>query len=249
MAATLKELAEIVGLERSTVAYALSGKGTIAPATRAKVLRKAAQIGYMPNRMARRLRSSQTKLIGLVVPDVLGSYNEIVQEAFRGVAARGYDVEIALTEFKPEMEDRAVRSLLESRVDGIILKTGYPRWSDVPGGSALRQMKETGTTAVCLDYAPEGSELPCFQIPARQMGLMVTEHLLALGHRRIAWLLPTHCRVGYSSLSGSCGRFGRCHASGRDGHLRVDRIYAHVARSDTTIVCYFGRRRLKRLPF
>jgi len=211
MPVTLKELADMVGLERSTVAYALSGKGTISAQTRAAVLSKAAEVGYMPNRMARRLRSRQTKLVGLVVPDVFGVYNEIVQEAFRGLTARGYDVEISLTEFKPEFEERAIRSLLESRVDGVILKTLYAKWADVPEGSSLRQLKETGTATVCLDYAPEGSGLSCFQLPSREIGRMVTQHLLEQGHRRIAWLLPTHApwdaRIYWDRVAGSGDAF------------------------------------------
>lgn len=196
MAVTLKELADMVGLERSTVAYALSGKGTISARTRAAVLSKAAEVGYMPNRMARRLRSRQTKLVGLVVPDVFGAYNEIVQETFRTLTGQGYDVEIALTEFSPELEERAIRSLLESRVDGIILKTLYAKWSDVPAEASLRQLKELGTPVVCLDYAPEESGLSCFQLPSREIGKMATEHLLSQGRRRIGWLLPTQAPWG-----------------------------------------------------
>lgn len=207
MPVTLKELADMVGLERSTVAYALSGKGTISPHTRAVVLSKAAEVGYMPNRMARRLRSRQTKLVGLVVPDVFGAYNEFVQESFRRLTAQGYDVEIALTEFKPEFEERAIRSLLESRVDGIILKTLYAKWADVPEGSSLRQLKETGTATVCLDYAPEESGLGCFQLPSREIGRMITQHLLQQGHRRMAWLLPTQApwdaRIYWDRVAGS----------------------------------------------
>ena len=131
MPVTLKQLAQELGLHHSTVAYALSGKGTVKQATRQRVREAAVQFGYVPNGLARRMRSRRTNLIGLVIPDVLINYNEFIQQIFRGSLERGYDAQIGLTEFKRDLEDKAVRFLMESRVDGMIIRSSFFRWEEV----------------------------------------------------------------------------------------------------------------------
>jgi LacI family transcriptional regulator len=222
MAVTLKELARALKLDHSTVAYALSGKGTIADKTRAMVARKAAEMGYVPNRLARQLRSQQSRVIGLVVPDALLPYNDLVQQVFHGVIHRDYGVEVALTEFDPDLEDRALRSLLGARVDGVILKSRYGSWSDVPKGAAMQQLVARGVPTVTLDYPTRGSGLPHFQIPARRMGQMLTEHLLGLGHRVIAMLFPVPAPLGPPQTDRITGAAEAMRAAGLDGSaLRV----------------------------
>jgi LacI family transcriptional regulator len=190
MPVTLKQLAHELGLHHSTVAYALSGKGTVKQATRQRVKEAAAQLGYVPNGLARRMRSRRTNLIGLVVPDVLINYNEFIQQTFRGAHGRGYDAQIALTEFNPELEDQAVRFLMESRVDGIILRSGFFSWDKVPQTHALRQLVGQKVPTITYGVPLEGSPFPCLPLPSLRQGQVLGEHLLDLGHRRLAWLLP-----------------------------------------------------------
>ena len=222
MSVTIKQLADVMGLDHSTVAYALSGKGTIRQDTRDRVFQKATELGYMPNRLARQLRTRQTRVIGLVIPDVVLAYNEIVQQTFRGIISRGYDIEIALTEFDADLENRAIRSLLESRVDGIILKTRYAHWSDVPTDSSLRQLVAQQIPTVCLDYAAEGSGLSCFQSPAKAIGRLITEHLLTQGRRQITWLFPQPEPLAMVHLQRVDGAKEALRAAGQDAStLRV----------------------------
>jgi LacI family transcriptional regulator len=190
MPVTLKQLAQELGLHHSTVAYALSGKGTVKQATRQRVKAAAVQLGYVPNGLARRMRSRRTHLIGVVVPDVLINYNEFIQQTFRGAHGRGYDAQIALTEFNPELEDQAVRFLMESRVDGMILRSGFFSWDKVPQHHALRQLVAQNVPAITYGVPIEGSPFPCLPLPNLRQGQILAEHLLELGHRKLAWLLP-----------------------------------------------------------
>ena len=190
MPVTLKQLARELGLHHSTVAYALSGKGTVKQATRLRVKEAAVRNGYVPNGLARRMRSRRTQLIGLVVPDVLVNYNEFIQQTFRGAHGRGYDAQIALTEFNAELEDQAVRFLMESRVDGIILRSGFFSWDKVPRDHALRQLVAQDVPAITYGVPIEGSPFPCLPFPNLRQGQVLADHLLNLGHRQLAWLLP-----------------------------------------------------------
>lgn len=66
----MKEVAEAAGVSVNTVSRALNGKSEISPETRARILEVAAKVGYRPNRLARRFRSSKTGTIGVVVADI-----------------------------------------------------------------------------------------------------------------------------------------------------------------------------------
>jgi LacI family transcriptional regulator len=190
VATGIKDIARKLNLGSSTVAYALSGKGTIGEATRQRVLRAAAEIGYTPNKLAARMRSKRTNVIGLVIPDVVLAYNELIQQIFRNAVSAQYEVQIALTEFREDLEDRAIRSLLESRVDGIILKTHYPSLGQAPKGHALRQLHEQRIPTVVYGHRLGGTGLAAYELPARRIAELLCQHLLELGHRRFAWLFP-----------------------------------------------------------
>jgi DNA-binding LacI/PurR family transcriptional regulator len=190
MPVTLKRLARELGLHHSTVAYALSGKGTVKEATRQRVRETAAQLGYVPNGLARRMRARRTNVIGLVVPDVLINYNDFIQQTFRIAHERGFDAQIALTEFAADLEDQAVRFLMESRVDGVILRSRFNRWDDVPAGHTLRQLHAQRVPTISYGVPIEGSSFPCLALPIHRQGEVLAQHLLQLGHKQLAWLMP-----------------------------------------------------------
>jgi DNA-binding LacI/PurR family transcriptional regulator len=183
-------IAADLSLGISTVAHALAGDGTISEKTRQRVLSHAIEVGYVPDRNARRMRAKRTGIIGLLVPDVVLNYNEIVQHVFRHVKVRGDEVQIALTEFNGELEDRAVTAMLACRADGILMRSHYARWSDVPERHALRRSVAGGVPLVLWANPIEGSGLPVCRGPFAAQGRQVAEHLIALGCRRLALCLP-----------------------------------------------------------
>jgi len=191
LAIGIKDIAEDLNLGLSTVAQALRGNGTISPRTRRLVVEHAAKVGYTPNRHAQRMRGRQTGVIGLIVPDVvLSPYVEVVQHLFHLVESQGKELQIALTEFYDEMEDRAFKSMFASRVDGIIAKVGFARWEDVPSNHYLRRAKDDGITVVSFSNPIAGSNLPYMVHPMEQSLRLVVRHLIGLGHRRFGALVP-----------------------------------------------------------
>lgn len=191
MAVGLKEIASELNLGVSTVAQALAGTGTVSPRTRQLVIEHAQKVGYTPNRHAQRMRGGHTGAIGLIVPDVvLSPYVEVVQHLFQMLEGRGSELQISLTEFYPNLEDRAFRSLVASRVDGIIAKVSYSRWEDVPSEHYFRRAKADGIPIVLYSNPIEGSGLPYLVHPLEASTRLVVRHLLALGHRRFAAFAP-----------------------------------------------------------
>ncbi len=232
MPVTIKELALALELDHSTVGYALSGKGTIKEETRRRVREKAAELGYVPNAIARRMRTQKTGTIGLVVPDVVLIYNELVQHIFRGAIARGSEVQIALHEFNADLEDRALRSLLEARVDGIILKSHFDNWENVPESHALRQVAAQNVPTVCYSYSIANSPFPTLALAVERQGEMAAEHLLGLGHRDFAWLFPVEefFRAQTDRLAGSRRALAKCGLSLPDSRVLSLRDQGGAAR-------------------
>ncbi len=188
MAVTLKQLAEVLGLDVSTVSYALSGKGTINEETRRRVRELADEMGYVPNRLARRLRTQTANAIGLVVPDAL-AYGPLIQQVFRQAGKGGLEVSVAFTEFDADLEHRPILSLMELQVDGIILRSTFPRLVDCPGGHALRRLAAGHMPAVAYGFPIEGSPIPAVTLPIARQAEMILTHLIERGHRRFAALL------------------------------------------------------------
>ena len=117
---TSTDVAAHVGLSQATVARVFSNPAKVAPATRARVEAAAAELGYVPNAIARSLKSQRTNIIAAVVPSV-GEYWQSVLTAFsRELAARQH--QLLLFSFSdPEQIDAVLTSLAQYRVDGVIL--------------------------------------------------------------------------------------------------------------------------------
>ena len=214
MSVNLKHLARELGLDSSTVSYALSGKGSVSEATRARVREAAERLGYVPNGLVRRMRAQQTRTLGLVIPDSILIYNELIQQLYRGAAARGYELQIALTEFQVGAEERAVQSFLESRVDGMIIRSHYSRWDEVPPQAALRSAVTRKLPIVTYGPTLARSPFPAFELPMKDRSRRAALHLLELGHRHLACLLPTHLPLFGPHLSTIEGIHEALHAHG-----------------------------------
>jgi LacI family transcriptional regulator len=122
MVVTTKDIARICGISRATVDRALNGKTGIKEETRELILKKAEELGYRPDLLARSLVKGKTMTLGIVVFDVRNRYfaqmlNTIELEAKK----RGYFVYITLTEKDPNTEKKLIHQLIDRRVDGLIL--------------------------------------------------------------------------------------------------------------------------------
>jgi DNA-binding LacI/PurR family transcriptional regulator len=179
---TVRDVARASGVSISTVSRALTSPGLVAAATRERVTRAAADLGYRPNRAASGLRAGRTGTLGLVVPDLENPYFASVT---KGVQARaravGYGVFVVDVEEEPHQESGETRLLLE-QTDGVVIAS--PRVGDddlralldvVPGSRAVLVNRRLGGVAsVTADDAASAA--------------LALDHLRALGHRRVAYV-------------------------------------------------------------
>jgi DNA-binding LacI/PurR family transcriptional regulator len=180
---TIKQVAEASGVAPSTVSNALTGKGYVAPETRSRVVETAASLGYRASSLARSLRLQQTWSVGLLLADVSNPFFPAVVRGIEDVLwGQQYNLVLCNTDYRKDKETAYLRHLLDKRLDGLILASTASDSDDVlelqaqrvPFVMLNRRHVSARTSYVGMDN--EGG-----------VGMAI-EHLLALGHRRIAFI-------------------------------------------------------------
>ncbi|MFD4421805.1 LacI family DNA-binding transcriptional regulator [Agromyces sp. NPDC058484] len=178
-AATIYDIAELAGVNPSTVSRALGKPGRISAATAEKVHKAAARLEFRANPMARALQTGRTRMLGLVVADIT---NPVVFDIVRGAeaeaAAAGYTLVIAESQESSLNEAEAVERLLPS-VDGLVLATTRMAADSI---DEVAQRKPV----VLINRALDGVEsvLPDVETGVEE----ILDHLASLGHRSVAYL-------------------------------------------------------------
>lgn len=202
--ATLKDVALAAGVSQSTTSRALSGEGYVAAGVRERVVAAAESLGYVPHAMARSLRKQDSRTIGVLVSDLR---NAFYADLAAGIAARarreGYTMMLVDDQGSTEAEMDAARAFVATRVAGVIVTplsgdvSEYLMRQHIPVIEADRQFSAGRCDAVIIDNSGVAKRM--------------TDHLIDLGHRRIAlfidettWTTGGERAAGYrSSLEGS----------------------------------------------
>ncbi|MCI9621428.1 MAG: LacI family transcriptional regulator [Dorea sp.] len=179
---TIGDVARIAKVSKSTVSHVLNNTKNVSDKTREKILKVIEETGYTPNLVAKALKKSETKTIGLVISDIQNQYFIDVIKAISDECIRnGYMVFLADSNDDPVRELEIAKSFCERCVDGVILSPTansekyvgqYFRERDIPIVYIDRMLDLNG------DWV--GSE------NHRSMRNL-TEHLISLGHKRIAF--------------------------------------------------------------
>ncbi|MBK5248415.1 MAG: LacI family DNA-binding transcriptional regulator [Actinomycetales bacterium] len=178
MTTTIHDVARAAGVSISTVSRALAGSAVVAPNTRDRVRRVSVELGYEPNRAARQLVTGQGQSIGLVVPDLENSFYSSVTKGMQNrVRTEGLTAVIADTD-EDVSREREVLAQLAAVVDRMILAS--PRSSD----EDLLRLAER--TSIVLVNRMLG-DIPAVVGDNADGMRQALSHLLALGHRRIAY--------------------------------------------------------------
>ncbi len=169
-----------------TVSKALRDAPDVSAATKAKIKLLAAQMGYVPDSSAQGLRTKTTKLFGLVIPSITNPiYARIVFAIEERAHELGYDVLIAHSLNKPEREEHCIRRLLSRRVDGLFISPVYRFEAEA---RIYQEILVRKTSTVLLGSpAPFCKNFPGVEIEELIASYNVTQHLLKLGHKRIAY--------------------------------------------------------------
>jgi LacI family transcriptional regulator len=182
----LKDIAKQIGVSVMTVSKALRDAPDVSAATKAKIKSLAAQMGYVPDSSAQGLRTKTTKLFGLVIPSITNPvFARIVFAIEERAHDLGYDVLLAHSLNKPEREEVCIRHFLSRRVDGLFISPVYRFEAEA---RIYQEILARNTPTVLLGSpAPFCKNFPSVEIEDLIASYNVTQHLLKLGHKRIAY--------------------------------------------------------------
>lgn len=186
MTVTINDVAQAAGVSKGAVSYALNGQPGVSKDTRDRILRVAKELGWTPNLRAKGLSSAKAYALGLVVardPSLLGS-DPFFPAFIAGIEAALAEHEYALVlsvATEPGAEERCYRKLVDNgRVDGVIL-------TDVrQDDSRIALMLELKLPAVTLNRPDAASPYPAVSVDESAGIAAAVEHLVGLGHTRIA---------------------------------------------------------------
>lgn len=176
---TIYDVAARAGVSPATVSRVFNGI-KVTP-ERAEAVRLAAEeLGFVPNRNARRLRTSSSEIIAMMVPDIENPFFTVMTRAVEDVArAQGYSVMLCNTDEDPTREQEYLRVAVSDPVAGIII---------VPStrSTSLQLAQERGVPVVCVDRHAPGNAVDAVVADNVGGAIAGTKILLEAGYRRIA---------------------------------------------------------------
>lgn len=181
--ATIHEVAKRAGVAPITVSRVINKSGYFSADVRERVEAAIQDLGYVPNSLARSLRSKRTNTLALVVTDITNPFFTLIARGVEDVASdAGFTVIYCNTDESEAEEKKYVEMLLQKQVDGILL---------VPARSTSRQVewiKAQNTPVVVLDRRIPEIEADIVRCDSESGAYQLTQLLLERGHRRIAML-------------------------------------------------------------
>ncbi len=183
MAVTIKDIAKRVGVSHTTVSRALLGNPLISPETTERIRRMAAEMGYRPSAAARSLKTHRSQALGVIVSNIDDPYfSEVLQGIESTAQESGHSLFIAASQRDPDREEAIVRTMVEHRVEGVIIcSTSF-------GAERGRKFVEYGVPIVAVNN--QAAEEYRYSISHDDIhgSRQLTRHLVSLGHTRIGYL-------------------------------------------------------------
>lgn len=186
MATTLSSIAKRVGVDISLVSRVIRGDelARISDEKRRRILEIAEAEGYRPNRVGRSLKTGRTNVLGVLTPDITNPFYSLL---FRGIEAvameRGYNTILCNTDDNPDRSREIMKALSEGHVDALFVCSARS------GDTSIEWLRRSGLRYVLVNRWAGRDDDPWVGPDDFEIGRIGAEHLIALGHRRIAFVL------------------------------------------------------------
>ncbi|KXI30174.1 LacI family DNA-binding transcriptional regulator [Paraglaciecola hydrolytica] len=180
----LIDVALLAGVSKSTASQYLNGRFEfMSKDTQERIRAAVSELDYVPNPIARNLKATKTKTIGVIVRDITGFYTS---KAIRGVddwcKQNDYNALIYNTDFDSAIEAKSLEALYQLRVDGIIIA------SSGKNTKLIAEYVKKGMPIVQFQLEHDGSEKNIILSDYKQAAFDATEYLIKLGHKRICFM-------------------------------------------------------------
>jgi LacI family transcriptional regulator len=181
---TLRDLATHAGVSRATVSLVLRKSPLVAPKTSERVRQSMAALGYVYNRGAANFRTQRTQTVGVAMNELVNPYfSELTASIERALAEAGRTVFLSNSREDPTAQDSFIASMREYNVEGLVI---CPTRGSDP--RKLRRLVEVGLPCVLISRNVHRCGLDYAGNDHRRGMHLATEHLVSLGHRRIAMI-------------------------------------------------------------
>jgi len=206
---SLKDLADELGISISTVSRALKDNPIISPELTKKIKDLAIARNYIPNPLAMGLLRQQTKMIGVIVPDLVTHFYSSVISGIEEVAKeKGFYILIASSNESLEKEKESVNNLLKTRVEGLIVCISQ----ETNNFGHFDRLIQNEIPLVFFDRVAESLNVPSVTVDGSEAAKNITRHFYDNGFRRIAYIsgpehlnISKHRKEGYLKGLTECG--------------------------------------------
>jgi LacI family transcriptional regulator len=177
----LLDIAKRAGVAPITVSRVINNSGYVSQSTRERVEAAVKELGYVPNTIARGLRSKRTHTLALVVTDITNPYFTSMARGVEDVAgASNYTVIYCNTDESETKEEKYANMLAQRQVDGVLL---VPSCGNV---KTIQFLKSNDINVVVLDRRVSGEDADIVYSDSKNGASRLTKLLIGLGHKRIA---------------------------------------------------------------
>ncbi|MDP9914014.1 LacI family transcriptional regulator [Variovorax boronicumulans] len=181
--ATIKDVALQAGVSVTTVSHVVNDTRHVSAKVRERVELAIRELGYVPNAMARSLKSNTTSTLGMLIPNSSNPYfAEIVRIVEDRCFGAGYTLVLCNTDDEPRRQSVYLQVLAERRIDGLIVVSTGADEDD----SLATQLRGLRIPTVLVDREIADPACDLVETAHMQGGLLAVRHLLSLGHKRIA---------------------------------------------------------------
>jgi LacI family transcriptional regulator len=187
---SLIKISKILGLSKSTVSKALNNYADVSPATKKKVLDLAEELNYKPNVFAQNLRSQESKIIGLIIPEIVHYFfSTIIRGVIETAEICGYSVIVVESDDDYKGEIKQLKALLDKNVDGILLSLA----DNTVHLNHIKEVINEGIPFVLYDKISKLIDCNKVVIDDVKAAQMATQHLIDIGCKKIA-LIRNHLK-------------------------------------------------------
>lgn len=180
---TVREVADLAGVAVGTVSHVVNRSVPVSEALRRKVQDAIRELDYHPNHVARSLKTSRTRTLGIIVPDMtITFFPQVIRGAETAARQHGYSLMAVNSDENGERQRELLSLLRSQRVEGVLLVVAA---APTPV-SQISRMIDAGTRLVCLDRIPDRVPVDSVSVEDSGAAELGVDHLIAMGHRRIA---------------------------------------------------------------
>jgi LacI family transcriptional regulator len=195
---TIQDVAKLAGVAPITVSRVINNSGYASEETRARVEAAITSLGYIPNTLARGLRSKRTHTLALVMTDITNPFFTMIARGVEDKASLfGYTVIYCNTDESEAKEEKYINILLQKQVDGILL---VPACSN---SASVKFLQSNDIPVVLIDRKIPDTQADLVRADSEGGAYHLTRHLIELGHKRIATITgPREVSTASDRVSG-----------------------------------------------